>query len=218
MKMTTTTDYHRWLWQRRAEACVAALTKNEFKAHAVAHIDAARDLLLRLSAGHATYGLGGSDTIRQLGLIEALRDQGKTLYDHWQAGPNSDEDLRLRLEQGRCDCFFCSANAISTSGEIVNVDGIGNRTNAMTFGPRKVFIVAGMNKVTTSLDSALRRVREVAAPMRAKSLDRKTPCAETGTCQDCKSPQRICRVTAILHRRPMLTDITVVLIHQSLGF
>jgi hypothetical protein len=212
------TDHHSWLWQRRAEACLTALTKNEFGARAVADIDAARDLLLRLSKGHATYGFGGSDTIRQLGLIEAFKSQGKTLYDHWQADQSPETDLRLRLEQGRCDCFFCSANAISTSGEIVNVDGIGNRTNAMTFGPRKVFIVAGMNKVTTSLEAALRRVREVAAPMRAKSLNRQTPCAKTGICQDCKSPQRICRVTAILHRKPILTDITVVLIHQSLGF
>jgi hypothetical protein len=218
MTMKMTTDFHSWLWQRRAEACVAALSKNEFNAHAVADTDAARDLLLRLSAGHATYGMGGSDTIRQLGLIEALRDRGKTIYNHWQSGPSPEADLQLRLEQGRCDCFFCSANAISTSGEIVNVDGIGNRTSAMTFGPRKVFIVAGMNKVVTSLEAALKRVREVAAPMRAKSLDRQTPCAKTGICQDCKSPQRICRVTAILHRRPMLTDTTVVLIHQALGF
>lgn len=212
------TDYHSWLWRRRAETCLAALEKNEFSAHAVADVAAARDLLLDLSAGYSSYGFGGSDTVRQLGLTEALEGRGKTLYDHWQADLSPEADLQLRLEQGRCDCFFCSANAVSTSGEIVNVDGIGNRTNAMTFGPRKVFIVAGMNKVVTSLDAALRRVREVAAPMRAKSLDRQTPCTKTGTCQDCRSPQRICRVTAILHRKPILTDITVVLIHRALGF
>jgi hypothetical protein len=211
-------DNHDWLWQRRAATCLAALEKNGFGAHAVPDVAAARDLLLELSAGHTSYGFGGSDTIRQLGLIEALRSQGKTLYDHWQADLSPEADLRLRLEQGRCDCFFCSANAISSGGEIVNVDGIGNRTNAMTFGPRKVFIVAGMNKVTTNLEAALRRVREVAGPMRAKSLDRQTPCTKTGICQDCKSPERICRVTTILHRKPMLTDITVVLIHQQLGF
>ena len=212
------TDYHDWLWQRRAADCIKALEKNEFSAHEVTDIAAARDLLLELSAGHATYGVGGSDTVRRLGLIDVLHTQGKTLYDHWQSDLSPAVDLELRLEQGRCDCFFCSANAISTSGEIVNVDGIGNRTNAMTFGPRKVFIVAGMNKVTTSLEAALKRVREVAAPMRAKSLDRQTPCAKTGICQDCNSPQRICRVTTILHRKPLLTDITVVLVHQQLGF
>ncbi len=126
--------------------------------------------------------------------------------------------LNLRLNQGRCDCFFCSANAISATGEIVNVDGVGNRTNAMTFGNKKVIIVAGMNKVTPDIDSALKRVSEVAAPMRAKSLNMATPCAETGVCSDCNAPQRICRITTILHRKPMLTDISVILVNQALGF
>ena len=116
------------------------------------------------------------------------------------------------------DCFLCSANAISVTGEVINVDGIGNRTNGMTFGPKKVFIVAGMNKVTADLESGLKRIREVAAPMRAKSLGMETPCAETGLCGDCNAPQRICRVTVILHRKPMLTDISVILIKEALGF
>ena len=95
---------------------------------------------------------------------------------------------------------------------------MGKTVFAMTFGPKKVVITAGMNKVTPDLESALGRVKEIAGPMRAKSLNMDTPCAETGVCNDCNSPQRICRVTTILHRRPMLTDISVVLINQSLGF
>ena len=126
--------------------------------------------------------------------------------------------MDIRLSQGRCDCFFCSANAISATGEIVNVDGVGNRTNGMSFGPRKVVVVAGMNKVTPDLDSALRRVREVAGPLRAKSFGMQTPCAETGVCTDCNAPQRICRITTILHRRPMLTDISVILVNEAMGF
>ena len=143
---------------------------------------------------------------------------GKTVYDHWQKGLSKEEDLTIRLHQVRSDCFLCSANAISATGEIVNVDGIGNRTNGMTFGPAKVVIVAGMNKVTPDVDSALRRVREIAAPMRAKSLGMQTPCAETGLCTDCNAPQRICRITTILHRKPILTDVSVVLINQAMGF
>jgi hypothetical protein len=150
--------------------------------------------------------------------MESLESAGKTIFDHWQADLGKEQDLAIRLAQGRCDCFFCSANAISVSGEIVNVDGIGNRTNAMTFGTRKVIVVAGMNKVTPDLDSALKRVRLVAAPMRARSLNMETPCAESGRCTDCSAPQRICRITTILHRRPMLTDISVILVGQSLGF
>ena len=150
--------------------------------------------------------------------MEALQTMGKTVFDHWRQNLSKEEALEIRLQQGRCDCFLCSANGISLTGEIVNVDGAGNRTNGMCFGTKKVVIIAGMNKVRPDLEGALRRVREVAGPMRARSLDVKTPCAETGICSDCNSPLRICRITTILHRRPMLSDISVVLINQALGF
>ncbi len=211
-------DYGRWLSAKLAAKCVDNLKKNGFDAHWVQTIDQARELVGGLVTEFDSFGFGGSSTTRALEIIELLRQNGKTIYDHWQADLSAEQDLETRLMQGRCDCFMCSANAISISGEIVNVDGIGNRTCAMTFGPRKVIIVAGVNKLAPDLHAALRRVREVAAPMRAKSLDMKTPCAETGICVDCSSPQRICRVTTILHRRPSLTDISVVLINQNLGF
>jgi len=183
-------------------------------------------------SGYETFGFGGSYTVRALGVLEALRAKGKTIYDHWregktiyhhgqqdgQQGFNKEEDLDIRLNQGRCDCFFCSANAVSATGEIVNVDGAGNRTTAMTFGPKKVVIVAGMNKVTPDLESALKRVREIAAPMRAKSVGMETPCAETGVCSDCNAPSRICRITTILHCKPLMTDVSVILVNQVLGF
>jgi len=212
------TSSQSWLWEKLAEKCVKNLNRHGFDAHFAPNTEAACILIMDMIANHQTFGFGGSDTTRQLGIVEALKAKGKTVYDHWQAGLSKEEDLDIRLSQGRCDCFFCSANAISLTGEIVNMDGIGNRTNAMTFGPKKVVIVAGMNKVAQDIHAALRRVREIAGPMRAKSLGMETPCAETGICSDCNSPQRICRVTAILHRKPMLTDISVILINQSLGF
>ena len=210
--------YKSWLWEKLAEKCIEKLKAHDFDAHFVSTTDEARDLILDNYATYENYGFGGSDTTRSLGILDELKDRGKTIYDHWRKGLTGEEDLYIRLHQGRCECFFCSANAVSATGEIVNVDGIGNRTNAMTFGPKKVVIVAGMNKVTPDLESALRRVRDIAAPMRAKSLDMETPCAKTGVCIDCDTPQRICRVTTILHRRPMLTDVSVILVNQSLGF
>ena len=96
--------------------------------------------------------------------------------------------------------------------------GFGFDSHEVVSGPGKVVIVAGMNKVTVDLDSAIKRVHEVAAPMRAKSLNMDTPCAKTGICVDCNAESRICNITTILHRKPMLTDITVVLINQSLGY
>jgi L-lactate utilization protein LutB len=206
------------LWEKLGESCTKALKRNGFDAHFVQHIEEAKKLLLDMVSGYGTFGFGGSETTRALGLVQELTRRGKKIFDHWQGDIFSEENLKIRKEQGRCDCFLCSANAISATGEIVNVDAAGNRTSAMAFGPKKVVIVAGMNKVRPDLGSALQRVREVAGPIRAKSLNRETPCAQTGVCTDCNSPQRICRITTILHRKPMMTDVSVVLINQSLGF
>ena len=211
-------DYHSWLREKLGELCVKNLKKHAFDAHFVENREEARSLILEMVSGYETFGFGGSDTTRSLGVLEELKALDKTIYDHWVKVHNLEEDLDLRLRMGRCDCFFTSANAVSATGEVVNVDGVGNRTSAMAFGPKKVVIVAGMNKVTQDLESALRRVKEVAAPMRAKSLNMETPCAETGVCSDCNVPQRICRVTTILHRKPMLTDVSVILIKEDLGF
>ncbi len=209
---------HAWLWEKTAGKCIKNLEKHGFDAHFAPDVSTAAAKVMEIVEPYDSFGFGGSSTTRALGVIETLKNQGKTVHDHWQADLSKKEDLAIRLAQGRCDCFFCSANAISVTGEVVNVDGVGNRTNAMTFGTQKVIIVAGMNKVTPDLESALNRIRLVAGPMRAKSLNMKTPCAESGFCMDCNAPQRICRITTILHRRPMLTDVSIILIGQSLGF
>jgi len=210
--------YENWLGEKLGERCVKALKKHEFDAHFVSSVEEARTLILDMVSECETFGFAGSDTTRSLGLLEELKSRGKRVFDHWQEDLSKEEDMEIRLQQGRSDCFMCSANAVSATGEVVNVDGIGNRTSGMGFGPKKVIIVAGMNKVRPDLDSALKRVWEVAGPMRAKSLNMETPCAETGVCIDCNAPQRICRITTILHRKPRLTDVSVVLVNQSLGF
>ena len=211
-------DYKTWLWEKQGALCVKNLKKHGFDAHFVDTVEDARQLINSMINGFDSFGFAGSSTTRELGIIEELKSGGKKIFDHWQEGLSREESLNIRLEQGRCDCFLCSANAISATGEIVNVDGVGNRTNAMTFGTKKVIIVAGMNKVRPDLHSALRRVSEIAGPMRAKSLNMNLPCAETGVCSDCNSPQRICRVTTILHRKPMMTDVSVILINKELGY
>jgi L-lactate utilization protein LutB len=208
----------KWLWKKQGEKCVKALKDHGFDAHFVSTVEEARDLILNMVSGYETFGFGGSHTTRSLGLKETLQAKGKTLFDHWEGNLFGEENKKIRLAQGRSDCFVCSANAISATGEIVNEDAVGNRTAAMTFGPKKVIIVAGMNKVRPDLASALERIKEVAAPMRAKSLNLATPCAETGVCSDCNAPKRICEITTILHRKPWMTDVSVVLINESLGY
>ncbi len=211
-------DYQTWLWEKQGEKCVKNLKKHRFDAHFVNDVDEAASLCLELVSEYDTFGFGGSDTVRAMEIPGKLEKMGKTIYDHWDPSFDAGRVHETRLQQGRADCFFCSANGVSMTGEIINVDGAGNRVAAVAFGPKKVVILAGMNKVRPDLHSALARVREVAGPMRAKSLNMETPCVETGVCADCNSPQRICRITTILHRPTMLTDVSVVLVNAALGF
>jgi hypothetical protein len=211
-------NYKKWLWEKLAEKCVKNLNKHRFDAHFFQTSKEALTFIMEKVSSYETFGFGGSGTTRSLNLPEELKAKGKTIYDHSAEGISPEDSVDFRKKQSVSDCFFCSANAISATGEIVNVDGVGNRTNAMSFGPKKVVVIVGMNKVTHDLDSAVKRIREVAGPMRAKSLGMDTPCAKTGICDDCNSPMRICNITTILHRKPMMTDISIVLINEELGY
>jgi hypothetical protein len=116
------------------------------------------------------------------------------------------------------DLFLGSVNAVTMNGELVNIDGAGNRVNATVFGPGKVILVAGYNKIVEDVQEAVKRVRNVAAPMNAKRLDVDVPCAKLGKCVDCSSPNRICRVVVIHERRPLLTDMLIILVGEELGY
>lgn len=209
---------HAWLNEKHAEKCIQNLRKHGFEAELFSGLKQTRAAILEKFSAYASFGFGGSDTTRRLDIIDALKAMKKTVHDHWLEGVSMEDSINIRRNQLLCDCFFCSANAISLTGEIVNVDGAGNRTSAMAFGPKAVVIVAGVNKLAQDLPSAINRVRDIAAPMRAKSLGMNTPCAETGVCSDCNAPQRICRITTILHRKPMLTDVSVFLVNEHLGY
>ena len=211
-------NYEKWLKEKHAEKCIQNLKKHGFDAFFFQELDDARSFILKKISQYDSFGFGGSDTTRQLNIIDVLKKMNKIIYDHWDESFSAEESLDIRRKQLLCDCFFCSANAISMTGEIVNIDGVGNRTSAMAFGPRNVMIIAGVNKLSPDLNAAVNRVHEIAGPMRAKSLQMKTPCAETGICNDCNTPQRICRVTTILHRKPMLTDVSVILVNEDLGY
>jgi hypothetical protein len=212
------TTLGKWLGEKQGEICVSHLIKHRFDAHFVQNIRQANDLIVQMALPYETFGFGGSNTLDQLGIKNILKEMGKALYDHNQDDLPMETRLEYRKKQGSCDCFMASANALSLTGEIVNIDGVGNRINAMTFGPTKVIIVAGVNKIAPDVESAIRRIKEIAAPMRAKSLNADTPCALTGRCTDCNSPMRICSVTSIIHRKPILTDISVIVVNESLGF
>ena len=116
------------------------------------------------------------------------------------------------------DLFLGSSNAITLNGELVNIDGIGNRVNSTNFGPGKVVLVAGYNKIVDDVQEGIKRIKNVAGPLNARRLNIDVPCAKVGRCVDCNSPNRICRVIVIHERKPFLTDILIILVGEELGF
>jgi len=211
-------DNMRWHRRRLMEQASAALEKNGFKVALFDERQSALEWLSTEAAGAATVGIGGSMTLVELGLGERLEAAGKVVYSHSRPELAAPERRQVMQEQLGCEIFFTSTNALTVGGHLVNIDATGNRVGAMAFGPRKVMVVAGANKITLDVESALRRVREVACPPNARRLGFDTPCAKTGLCTDCNSPQRICRITTIIERRPRATDLQICLVNEDLGY
>ncbi len=136
------------------------------------------------------------------------------VYWHWM-----EDDPSIRDKAVGAHCYILSANALSENGEIINIDGTGNRVAAAIYGPRKVFYIVGVNKITPDLESALYRARSVASPKNAKRLHVNTPCAVKGDkCYHCQSEDKICAVTTITERAPGNTEVCVLLVGQNLGY
>jgi hypothetical protein len=166
---------------------------------------------------NSTVGIGGSVTVNELNIVEPLKEKGCTIYWHWQAG-SPEETAQIRRRAMNADVYMCSSNAITMDGRLVNIDGTGNRVASMVFGPKKVLIVAGINKITDNLDAALQRIKNVACPLNARRLGLNTPCARTGKCHDCNSRHRMCNVTTIIEGKPYGSDMHVLIVGENMGF
>ncbi len=197
---------------------VKALETREFEAKWVPDRESARKVILSRIAPSDRVGVGGSVTVRELDVINTLKERDQTVYDHWIPGTPKEEILKIRKLQMQSDIFLSGINALVTDGRIVNIDGIGNRVNSIIFGPDRVILVAGVNKIVETLDAAFYRIKNIASPLNARRLSIPTPCAKTGKCVDCHSPRRICRAVTVLEWRPMLTQISVIIVNESLGF
>ena len=196
-----------------------ALKRNDFDAAIAANADEARAFILAAAQGAKTIGQCGSMTIAALGVIPELAKTAEIL-NHGAPELTPEQRTDTLRRQQVCDLLLCSANAVSTNGEIVNIDGLGNRVSATIFGPAKVLLVVGRNKIAEGgVAEALKRARDFSCPPNAHRVGRTTtPCVATGKCHDCDSPERICRVTVIMERKPGRADITVLLVDEDLGF
>lgn len=163
-----------------------------------------------------TVGMGGSMTIAELGLRESL-SRHNVVFSH---GFTPAPPAQVQQLAAGAEVYLLSANGIAEdTGEILNIDGTGNRVSSSLYGHRKVYLLAGRNKISPNFHSALQRVRNVVAPKNAQRLGRKTPCAAKGDrCYDCDSPERICRGLVVLYKKMGSMDMEVVLVDQELGY
>jgi hypothetical protein len=207
-----------WWIEERARKTVEKLEAHDFKALYVKSRQEAVEEIWKYITPKTRVGAAGSITIRELGILDQLEKQGNIVYDHWKPGLSKEKILEIRKSQMTSDLFLGSVNAITMNGEMVNIDGAGNRVNSHIFGPGKVILVVGYNKIVEDVQEGIKRVKNVAAPINAKRLNIDVPCAKLGKCVDCNSPNRICRVVVIHERRPSLTDILVILVGEELGY
>ena len=211
-------QFIQWHNDTFGEKVVKALEKNNFQAYYVATRAAAIEKVNSLIPAGATVGVGGSWTLKEMGIPEQLEKDGHEVYDHNKPGLTMEESMSLRRKELLCDVFISGTNAITLDGQLVNTDGSGNRVAAMSFGPKKVVVVVGVNKIVADLDAAMERIEMYAAPINNKRLDRPNPCTVTGTCMDCQGATRICNITTILHKKPPTIDFHVVIVGEELGF
>ncbi len=194
------------------------LQKRGFAAEYCPDSEAALKRALELIPLDSSVGYGGSLTINDLGLKEALRTRGNSMFDR-DLAKNPQESTQIMHDALAADWFLMGSNAISEDGQLVNIDGNGNRVTALIYGPKNVLILCGINKVTKTLEDAYHRARNQAAPTnQTRFPSHNTPCTVTGGCADCNSPDCICNQIVITRRCNPQGRIRILLIGQALGF
>lgn len=174
-----------------------------------------RELINEISSDEVV-GIGGSMTVEDLGLYDDLINRGNKVLWHWKAPV--EERMNVLREAIFSDVYLSSANAITEEGRIINIDGVGNRVAAMFFGPKKVRIICGINKICKDYDDAINRIKTEACPNNARRLNRSVPCAAVDKCMDCKSEERMCMVTSIIEAKPPTIDFKVYILNEEIGY
>jgi L-lactate utilization protein LutB len=209
-------------WKQRLEDVKAALESNNFEVYlANDKTDAQKivleDIMPKLGAKSVSWG--GSMTFIATGLYDRLKDDAKlNVLDAFDKNISAEEMHERRRQALLVDLFITSTNALTETGQLVNLDMIGNRIGGLTFGPKWVILLVGRNKVVADLDEAMYRVKNYVAPVNAMRLDKKTPCVKTSYCEECKSPDRICNTWTITEKSFPKGRVKVVLINEDLGF
>lgn len=204
--------------ERKVKRTIENLEKNNMHGYFVQNEEEAIEKIKELIKEGDTVSVGGSMTLFEVGVIDFLRNGKYNFLDRYKEGLSNEDIKELYRKSFSADVYFTSSNAITEEGELYNVDGRGNRVAAMIYGPDKVIVVVGVNKIVKNIDEAIERNRQWAAPANAKRLNRKTPCAEIGYCMNCSSPDRICNEYVVIKRQMQKDRIHVIIVNKNLGY
>ena len=209
----------KWFNDYRIQRTAKALESNGFKTIIVSDKNEALSEVLKLIPEKTKIGIGGSVTVREVGLVSELSKRGNEVLENWSRKVTPEEDMAIRKGHLTCDIFITSSNAITEDGKLVNIDGMGNRVASMIFGPKKVIVIAGINKIVKEVHAGIDRIRNIATPMNVKRAGGTTPCV-TDVCdlEKCQPPNRHCHVITIIEKIPVKTDTTIILVKEELGF
>lgn len=207
-----------WYIDEKIKRTKEALEKNNYDVYVVNTKEDAANMVESIIEKGSTVSFGGSMSILECGVLNNLRNGEYNLLDRYKEGLTSEDIGKLFRESFFADYYLTSTNALTENGELVNLDGNGNRVAAMIFGPKKVVVIAGINKIVRDIDEAYKRVRDEAAPINAKRLSRKTPCGVTGKCMDCSSPERICNHMVVTYRQNIKNRGIVILVKEDIGY
>ncbi|MCY6960080.1 lactate utilization protein [Clostridium brassicae] len=204
--------------QKKVERTIDNLKKNNMNGYFVENEEEALDKIKNLIKEGDTISVGGSMTLSEIGALDLIRNNKYNFLDRYKEGLTKEKIKEIYRKSFFADVYLSSSNAITEKGELYNVDGTGNRVAAMLYGPDKVIVVVGVNKIVKNLDEAINRNRELAAPANCKRLDKKTPCSEVGYCMDCASSDRICNEYVLIKRQSSNERIHVIIVNKELGY
>ena len=208
-------------WDLRLKRVRAALEENNFEVFLARDTAEARalvekEIIPKLNPESISWG--GSMTFTETGIYDYLKNSaGFKILDTYAKKASREEVIEERRKALLVDLFFTGTNAVTETGMLVNLDMIGNRVGALTFGPKYVVVLTGRNKIVADLDDAMSRIKDYVAPANAMRLDMKTPCVSTGSCEDCRSPSRICNTWTITEKSYPKGRVKIVLINKDLG-
>ena len=203
--------------QNLANTTIENMKKKNMEGYYCATSAEAVEKALALMPEGSSVTWGGSVTLSECGLMDALRANNYELIDRMNA-KTPEEARQLYVQQVMSDFFLMSSNAVTIGGELVNIDGNSNRVACLCCGPKNVIVIAGMNKIVSTIEDGVHRVRNFAAPPNTVRLNRNTPCAKTGKCGDCYSPDCVCSQIVITRRSSIPNRIKVILVGEELGF